>query len=154
MDRAQKQHMLEELKLEREFVRRGGYHASVRDPRREPTHLRDSVTCLNVNKSEDLEPCDRCFWYDLVPEERRDREMPCRHIPLDAQGNTYVGRKALRDALFATKNFKGLTGTLACNQFGDCADPHLAVYQITSGDPAKWDPGATNPKVVWPPIKK
>ena len=88
MDRAQKQHMLEELKLEREFVRRGGYHASVRDPRREPTHLRDSVTCLNVNKSEDLEPCDRCFWYDLVPEERRDREMPCRHIPLDAQGNT------------------------------------------------------------------
>ena len=88
MDRAQKQHMLEELKLEREFVRRGGYHASVRDPRRQPTHLRDSVTCLNVNKSEDLEPCDRCFWYDLVPEERRDREMPCRHIPLDAQGNT------------------------------------------------------------------
>jgi len=88
MDRAQKQHMLEELKLEREFVRRGGYHASVRDPRRAPTHLRDSVTCLNVNKSEDLEPCDRCFWYDLVPEERRDREMPCRHIPLDAQGNT------------------------------------------------------------------
>ena len=80
--------MLEELKLEREFVRRGGYHASVRDPRRQPTHLRDSVTCLNVNKSEDLEPCDRCFWYDLVPEERRDREMPCRHIPLDAQGNT------------------------------------------------------------------
>ena len=88
MDRAQKQHMLEQLKLEREFVGRGGYHASVRDPRREPTHLRDSVTCLNVNKSEDLEPCDRCFWYDLVPEERRDREMPCRHIPLDAQGNT------------------------------------------------------------------
>ena len=88
MDRAQKQHMLEELKLEREFIRRGGYHASVRNPRREPTHLRDSVTCLNVNKSEDLEPCDRCFWYDLVPEERRDREMPCRHIPLDAQGNT------------------------------------------------------------------
>jgi len=88
VDRAQKQHMLEELKLEREFVRRGGYHASVRNPRREPTHLRDSVTCLNVNKSEDLEPCDRCFWYDLVPEERRDREMPCRHIPLDAQGNT------------------------------------------------------------------
>lgn len=80
--------MLEELKLEREFVRRGGYQPSVRDPRRAPTHLRDSVTCLNVNKSEDLEPCARCFWYDLVPEERRDREMPCRHIPLDAQGNT------------------------------------------------------------------
>lgn len=36
--------MLEQLKLEREFARRGGYHASVRDPRHPPTHLRASVT--------------------------------------------------------------------------------------------------------------
>lgn len=71
----------------------------------------------------------------------------------DAQGNTYIGRKALRDALFATKSFKGLTGMLTCNQFGDCADPHLAVYQITSGDPAKWDPGKTNPKPIYPVVK-
>ena len=115
MDRAQKQHMLEELKLEREFVRRGGYHASVRNPRREPTHLRDSVTCLNVNKSEDLEPCDRCFWYDLVPEERRDREMPCRHIPLDAQGNTVESLDARgRREEAEEKLLVWLDSTIAC----------------------------------------
>lgn len=67
----------------------------------------------------------------------------------DAAGNTYIGRKALRDALFATKNFKGLTGTLTCDKYGDCADPKIAVYQTLSADPAKWDPGK-NPKKVYP----
>src|SRR3990170_3318872 len=47
----------------------------------------------------------------------------------DSAGNLYIGRKALRDALFATKGYKGLTGTINCNQFGDCADPKIAVYQ-------------------------
>ncbi|MBI4572506.1 MAG: branched-chain amino acid ABC transporter substrate-binding protein [candidate division NC10 bacterium] len=67
----------------------------------------------------------------------------------DASGNTYIGRKALRDALFATKNFKGLTGTLTCDKFGDCADPKIAIYQTESADPAKWDPGK-NPKKIYP----
>lgn len=67
----------------------------------------------------------------------------------DAAGNTYIGRKALRDALLATKNFKGLTGTLTCDKYGDCADPKIAVYQTLSADPAKWDPGK-NPKKIYP----
>lgn len=68
----------------------------------------------------------------------------------DSAGNTYIGRKALRDALYATKGLKGLTGTLTCDKFGDCADPKISVYQITSTDPAKWNPGAENPKKIWP----
>ena len=64
-------------------------------------------------------------------------------------GALYIGRKALRDALFATRSFKGLTGTLTCNQYGDCADPHIAVYQSISADPAKWNPGV-DPKKVYP----
>jgi branched-chain amino acid transport system substrate-binding protein len=67
----------------------------------------------------------------------------------DQAGATYIGRKALRDALFATKGFKGLTGTLTCDQFGDCADPKIAVYQLESADPGKWDPGK-NPKKIYP----
>ena len=46
--------------------------------------------------------------------------------------NLYIGRKALRDALYATKGMKGLTGTISCNEFGDCADPRIAVYQQTA----------------------
>lgn len=67
----------------------------------------------------------------------------------DAAGNTYVGRKALRDALFATRGHKGLTGTVTCDRYGDCADPKIAVYQLESADPAKWDPGK-NPKKIYP----
>lgn len=67
----------------------------------------------------------------------------------DAAGNTYIGRMALRDALFATKSFRGITGTLTCNQYGDCADPKIAVYQTQSADPAKWAP-PNNPKKVYP----
>lgn len=47
-------------------------------------------------------------------------------------GTLYIGRKALRDALYATKNFKGLTGNLSCTETGDCADPRIAIYQITA----------------------
>jgi branched-chain amino acid transport system substrate-binding protein len=46
-------------------------------------------------------------------------------------GTLYIGRKAIRDALYATKNFKGLTGNLTCSGYGDCADPRIAVYKTT-----------------------
>jgi len=29
-----------------------------------------------------------------------------------------------------TKNLKGLTGNITCDKRGDCADPHIAVYQV------------------------
>ncbi|GAB4539629.1 MAG: hypothetical protein Kow0063_28600 [Anaerolineae bacterium] len=65
----------------------------------------------------------------------------------------YIPRKALTDALFATKDFPGLTGNLTCNEFGDCADPKIAVYECFDTDPASWNPGAgpdNNPRKIWP----
>jgi branched-chain amino acid transport system substrate-binding protein len=47
-------------------------------------------------------------------------------------GNLYIGRMALRDALYATSQMKGLTGTITCDQYGDCADPKIAVYQTAA----------------------
>jgi branched-chain amino acid transport system substrate-binding protein len=64
-------------------------------------------------------------------------------------GAIYIGRKALRDALYATKGFKGVTGTLTCDQYGDCGEPHIAVYQVVSADPGKWALGS-DPKKVYP----
>lgn len=71
----------------------------------------------------------------------------------DGAGNLYIGRKALRDALFATNGFRGVTGTLTCNKTGDCADPKIAVYISNSSDPAKWDPGegsGKEPRKIYP----
>ncbi|NOZ49385.1 MAG: ABC transporter substrate-binding protein, partial [Chloroflexi bacterium] len=51
----------------------------------------------------------------------------------DADGNLYVGRQALRDALFATKDMPGITGNLTCTEYGDCADPQIVINQIQNG---------------------
>ena len=64
-------------------------------------------------------------------------------------GSIYIGRKALRDALYATKGFKGVTGTLSCDPYGDCGEPHIAVYQVVTADPTKWSLGS-DPKKVYP----
>jgi branched-chain amino acid transport system substrate-binding protein len=65
------------------------------------------------------------------------------------EGDTlYIGRKALRDALYATKNLQGLTGNLTCDQYGDCADPRIAVYQQTADNIKK----LANPEIpFWKP---
>jgi branched-chain amino acid transport system substrate-binding protein len=71
----------------------------------------------------------------------------------DADGTLHIGRQALVDALFATKDFQGLTGTLTCTATGDCADPKIAVYVGQSADPDTWNPGAdadSNPMKIWP----
>jgi branched-chain amino acid transport system substrate-binding protein len=71
----------------------------------------------------------------------------------DDDGTLHIGRKELLDALFTTKDFTGLTGNLTCSQYGDCADPKIAVYECMDTDPASWNPGAeadSNPKKVWP----
>lgn len=51
-----------------------------------------------------------------------------------ADGTLLIGRQALRDALYATNGYVGLTGTLTCNEFGDCADPNIAVKEVQNGE--------------------
>jgi len=68
-------------------------------------------------------------------------------------GTIYVPRQALRDAIFATKDFKGITGTLSCSASGDCGAPVIAVYEVTNSDPASWNPqdaANPNPKKISP----
>lgn len=64
-------------------------------------------------------------------------------------GTTYIGRKALRDALMATKDLPGISGTLTCDENGDCGSSNFAVFEYTSGDPASYKLGV-NPKRVFP----
>lgn len=71
----------------------------------------------------------------------------------DADGTLHVGRQALRDAIYATTAFPGITGTLSCSPSGDCGAPVIAVYQIVSSDPATWNPqdeANPNPKKIYP----
>jgi branched-chain amino acid transport system substrate-binding protein len=67
-----------------------------------------------------------------------------------ADGTLYVPLGALRDALFATKDFQGITGTLTCTSTGDCGAKAIGVYQVTAkevGPPISWPPAAP----IWKP---
>ena len=67
----------------------------------------------------------------------------------DAAGDTYIGRKALRDALMQTRDLDGITGKLTCDKNGDCGSSNFAVFEYASGDPTTFKLG-TNPKKVFP----
>ena len=49
-------------------------------------------------------------------------------------GTLHIGRQAMRDALYATSEYQGLTGSLTCDEYGDCG---VARFQVTRlDDPA------------------
>lgn len=48
-------------------------------------------------------------------------------------GTLQIGRQGLRDCLYATEGFEGITGTLTCDQYGDCADPKISVSELRGG---------------------
>jgi branched-chain amino acid transport system substrate-binding protein len=60
----------------------------------------------------------------------------------DADGTLHIPRQALRDAMYATKDYPGLTGNLTCTPTGDCADPKIAVYEYHAGE--------YPPERIWP----
>jgi branched-chain amino acid transport system substrate-binding protein len=49
-------------------------------------------------------------------------------------GTLLIGRQDLRDALYATKGFEGITGELNCDEYGDCAFPQISVSQVQNGE--------------------
>jgi branched-chain amino acid transport system substrate-binding protein len=53
---------------------------------------------------------------------------------IQENGVTYVPRTGLRDAFFAITGYEGITGTLACDENGDCADAKISVSEVQDGD--------------------
>jgi branched-chain amino acid transport system substrate-binding protein len=50
----------------------------------------------------------------------------------DDDGTLHIDRQKLMDELYATKGYQGLTGTLACDEFGDCADAKINLVRNTT----------------------
>jgi branched-chain amino acid transport system substrate-binding protein len=67
---------------------------------------------------------------------------------VDADGTVYIGRQALRDAVYATSGFEALSGVLTCDANGDCATGEaLGIYNIGEAEVA----GNWPPPVIWTP---
>jgi branched-chain amino acid transport system substrate-binding protein len=60
-------------------------------------------------------------------------------------GTLYIPRTDLRDEFFATSDYEGITGTLTCDENGDCADPKISVSIIGEGEG-----GARAYERIWP----
>ena len=60
-------------------------------------------------------------------------------------GSLTIPRQALRDAIFATSGWAGITGTITCNELGDCAtDVTIGVFEAP-GWPVEGGAGNTDP---------
>ncbi|HEX5040492.1 MAG TPA: branched-chain amino acid ABC transporter substrate-binding protein [Candidatus Limnocylindria bacterium] len=55
-------------------------------------------------------------------------------VAFDEDGTTFIPRGALRDAFMATEGFEGITGTLTCDENGDCADAKISVSEVQDVD--------------------
>ncbi len=52
-------------------------------------------------------------------------------IPISSGSNSIsIPRKALRDALYATRGIQGLSGPINCSPSGDCARPNIEIFQV------------------------
>jgi hypothetical protein len=113
--------LIEQLKLERSILQDGGYGRSVHTPQKSTTLFRDSVTCLNFGETIRKHPCSECLLWQWVPEEHRDEDIPCHHIPLTATGesieslDTEGNREEAEGALlkWLNKTIQELEGKLA-----------------------------------------
>ncbi len=79
--------LLEVLKFELEFLEQGGYGRLPREAWRSRLIFEDSPTCPNFN-SRDQVPCDECVLAPLFPEQAREENVPCDHIPITLAGDT------------------------------------------------------------------
>ena len=52
----------------------------------------------------------------------------------EEDGALHFGRQAMRDCLYATSGFSGITGSLTCDEVGDCADPKISVSELQGGE--------------------
>lgn len=80
--------ILEVLKAELDHIEKGGYGRPVRKAWQPSSVFQDSLTCINYGYPYRAHPCHECMLNDLVPPDRRAEQVPCHHIPLDADGTT------------------------------------------------------------------
>ncbi len=80
--------VLEVLKLELSFLENGGYGRSPRTPWRPRLVFQESSTCINFNSSDPPSLCKECLLMQFVPAEHHAEAVPCRHIPLNRDGET------------------------------------------------------------------
>jgi hypothetical protein len=92
--------LLATLRAELQFLEKGGYRKASWRPR---LIFEDSPSCINYNDPDHSRPCSECVLMQLVPAGLHNERFPCRHIPLNDEGETVdsLYRTATQDELEA-----------------------------------------------------
>ncbi len=77
--------LLDLLKMELDFVEKGGYGRSVQTPWQATSIFQDSPACVGFPAHTHE---DGCVLMAFVPAEQRCQGVPCHHIPLNEAGET------------------------------------------------------------------
>ncbi|HMD31368.1 MAG TPA: hypothetical protein VKG84_05635 [Candidatus Acidoferrales bacterium] len=149
--------LVDVLKFELEFLEKGGYGASHREPRKVGFFFEDSPACMNYDSKENPDPCGACVLMRLVPPDQRQQTIPCRHIPLNVAGETlaslyrHAEQRDLEDVYG-----KWLRTTIAILEEerlrprGAAARPHSPARSAAAGEPlfGKLHPKCANPGCI------
>ena len=78
------------LRAELKFAQEGGYRGRPRFPFRPNFIFEDSPTCLRTRREGEAETqlCQECNLVEFVPQEQREKRVPCRYIDLTGDGKT------------------------------------------------------------------
>jgi branched-chain amino acid transport system substrate-binding protein len=68
-------------------------------------------------------------------------------VAVKEKDGLYIPISKLQAAILATKDYKGMSGTITCRPNGDCAQFKAVFYQFNNADPNTFDIGK-NPKKV------
>jgi hypothetical protein len=134
-----KRDILDVLKSELNFLKKGGYGRSHRQPWRAQLFFEDSPSCMNYDTKDNPSPCNECALMQFVPPGSRNEKVPCRFIPLTQFGETltdlYRGgtQQEIEDALA-----EWLSDTIARieTQRGQITDEKTKVAQEAASMPA------------------
>jgi hypothetical protein len=127
--------ILHVLKSEVAFLEKGGYAGWPRQPQRFRHILEDSPACMNYDFSS-FAPCSECVLILLVPPESRGNRIPCRHIPLNAEGQTLDSLYRYGGPIEETYG-KWLRATIASLEKQRHAPPHSGKKPSVPSDKAK-----------------
>ncbi len=83
-----KREILDVLRSELSFLEQGGYGRSIRTPWKPTSVFQHSPSCINRDDPSRTRPCSECILTDFVPLKSLREEVPCHHIPLNANGET------------------------------------------------------------------
>jgi len=119
--------IIDQLKLQRDILKSGGYGRSVRTPWKPTELFRDSVTCLNFDEVVKRHPCNECLLWEWVPENHRDENIPCHFIPLNDRGESIASLEDADDREEAEKALLGWLDSVLAHLEAKLAQEHAGA---------------------------